>query len=90
MREFARRYIPAAAGELASSRACLYTMTPDEHFILDRHPGYPQIIIASCCSGHGFKFSTLLGSILSDLAFDGSTPHDISLFRLSRFEGVTS
>jgi sarcosine oxidase len=87
---FARRYMPESAGSVASSRVCLYTLTPDEHFILDYHPQYPQVILASCCSGHGFKFSTLLGSILSDLALNGSTAHDISLFRLSRFEGVAT
>lgn len=82
---WAQRYLPGAAGTLASSRVCLYTLTPDEHFIIDRHPQHPQVIIASCCSGHAFKFSTLLGSVLSDLAFKGETQHDISLFALSRF-----
>lgn len=90
MLDFARRYMPEAAGSVASSRVCIYTLTPDEHFIIDHHPQHPQIILASCCSGHGFKFSTLLGSILSDLAFKGATPHDLSLFSLSRFEGVST
>lgn len=85
MLNFTRRYMPDAAGSVASSRVCIYTLTPDEHFIIDHHPEYPQIILASCCSGHGFKFGTLLGNILSDLALKGETPHDISLFRLSRF-----
>jgi monomeric sarcosine oxidase len=85
---FARRYMPQAAGSVASSRVCLYTLTPDEHFIIDQHPEYPQVILASCCSGHGFKFSTLLGSILSDRALKGETPHDLSLFTLSRFDSV--
>ncbi|MEP7290845.1 MAG: N-methyl-L-tryptophan oxidase, partial [Chloroflexota bacterium] len=88
MLDFARRYIPQAAGTLASSRVCLYTLTPDEHFIIDHHPEYPQIIIASCCSGHAFKFSPVLGSILSDFALRGETAHDISLFRLSRFAKI--
>lgn len=85
MLDFAQKYIPQAAGALASSRVCLYTLTPDEHFIIDHHPEYPQVIIASCCSGHAFKFSTLLGSILSDLAFTGKSAHDIRPFALSRF-----
>src|SRR5664279_1268915 len=88
MLDFARQYIPQAAGTLAASRVCLYTLTPDEHFIIDKHPAYPQIIIASCCSGHGFKFCTLLGSILTDLALTGETAHDLSLFRLSRFDKI--
>ena len=63
-------------------------MTPDEHFIIDQHPAHPHIVVSASCSGHAFKFSTLLGSILTDLAFDGSTPHDIDFFRMSRFAGV--
>ncbi len=90
MHQFAERYLPQAAGELALTRVCLYTMSPDQHFIIDKHPTHPQIVIASCCSGHAFKFSTLLGSILSDFALTGETQHDISLFSLSRFEGVQS
>ena len=60
-------------------------MTPDEHFIIDRHPEHPQIVIAAGFSGHGFKFSTLIGTILRDLALDERTAHDISLFSVSRF-----
>jgi len=88
MLDFARTFIPQAAGSIASSRVCLYTRTPDEHFIIDHHPEYPQVIIASCCSGHAFKFSTLLGSILTDLALNGETIHDIGLFKLSRFDKI--
>jgi sarcosine oxidase len=82
---WAQQYIPQAAGTLATSRVCLYTLTPDEHFVIDRHPQHPQIIITSCCSGHAFKFSTLLGAMLSNYAFTGQTQHDISSFTLSRF-----
>jgi monomeric sarcosine oxidase len=85
MQVWAQKYIPQMAGERIASRVCIYTLTPDEHFIIDAHPEYPQITIASCCSGHGFKFSTLMGSILTDFALTGQTAHDISLFRLSRF-----
>ncbi len=88
MLEFARSFIPNAAGAVASSRVCIYTLTPDEHFIIDRHPEYPQIIIASCCSGHGFKFGPTLGSILSDYALDGQAEHDLRLFSLSRFDKI--
>ncbi|MEO8396289.1 MAG: N-methyl-L-tryptophan oxidase, partial [Chloroflexota bacterium] len=88
MLDFARTFLPQAAGSVASSRVCLYTKTPDEHFIIDHHPQYPQVIIASCCSGHAFKFSTLLGSILTDFAFEGNSVHDIGLFKLSRFNKI--
>ena len=78
-------YVPAAAGTVRTVKTCIYTNTPDQDFILDRHPLYPQIILASPCSGHGFKFSSVVGEILADLATAGATPHDISRFRLDRF-----
>jgi sarcosine oxidase len=79
------QYIPAAAGPLRSAKTCLYTMTPDRDFLIDRLPGAPNIVVASPCSGHGFKFAPVVGEILADLATEGSTGHDISRFRLGRF-----
>jgi sarcosine oxidase len=78
-------HIPAADGKLLAAETCLYTNTPDGDFVIDRLPGYPQIIIASACSGHGFKFAPVLGEILADLALKNATDHDISRFRLARF-----
>jgi sarcosine oxidase len=78
-------YLPAANGTMTDARTCLYTMTPDGDFILDRLPGAANIIVASPCSGHGFKFAPAIGEILCGLALDGTTPHDISRFRLDRF-----
>jgi sarcosine oxidase len=66
-------------------RVCMFTNTPDGHFILDRDPEHPGVWIASPCSGHGFKFSSVIGEILADLTERGETRHDISLHRLSRF-----
>ncbi|MGD1896265.1 MAG: N-methyl-L-tryptophan oxidase [Phormidesmis sp.] len=86
IREFAKDYIPGAAGPLLSTRRCLYTLTPNKDFIVARHPNYPHVVIGSGFSGHGFKFTTLLGKMLADIAVEGSTPHDTSLFKLSRFE----
>ena len=60
---------------------CLYTMAPDDHFQVATLPGRADIIVASPCSGHGFKFSCLIGSILADLALSGRTEHDISPWR---------
>jgi sarcosine oxidase len=77
--------LPAANGALIDGRTCLYTMAPDGHFIIDRIPGAEQIVVASPCSGHGFKFAPVIGEILADLASGGSTPHDISRFRIGRF-----
>jgi sarcosine oxidase len=85
LREFTARYFPAAAGPTMALRTCLFTNTPDEHFVLDRHPDHPQVVLASPCSGHGFKFCSVIGEILADLAERGETRHDVSLFRLARF-----
>lgn len=80
-----REYLPGVNGRLLSAQTCLYTMTPDDTFIIDRMPGYPHIVIASPCCGHGFKFSPVVGEIVADLVTRGTTPHDISPFRLRRF-----
>ncbi len=79
-------HVPDADGPLRASRTCLYTMTPDGDFILDRLSGFPRIIVASPCSGHGFKFAPVIGEILADLATAGRTGYDISRFSLRRFE----
>lgn len=65
------------------SEVCLYTNTPDRHFLVDRHPEHPQVVLCSPCSGHGFKFSILLGEILADLV-EGTAEHDLELFSLGR------
>jgi sarcosine oxidase len=78
-------HLPAANGPLLAAKTCLYTVTPDRDFIIDRLPGAPRVIVASPCSGHGFKFAPAIGEILADLATAGGTDHDISRFRLSRF-----
>jgi sarcosine oxidase len=65
-------------------QTCMFTNTPDHHFVIDLHPDYPQVSIASPCSGHGFKFASVVGEIMADLAEKGFTRHDISLFRLDR------
>jgi len=78
-------YLPAANGRLLQAKTCLYTVTPDGDFLLDCLPGAPQVVVASPCSGHGFKFAPVIGEILADLATKGTTSHDISRFRLDRF-----
>ena len=59
----------------------------DHHFIIDLHPRYPQVSFTSPCSGHGFKFASVIGEIMADLAERGETRHNIELFRLDRFTG---
>jgi sarcosine oxidase len=78
-------YLPAANGPLLSAKTCLYTMSSDGDFIVDRMPGEPQIVVASPCSGHGFKFAPVLGAAIADLVTAGNTSYDISRFRMSRF-----
>lgn len=70
------------------SSVCMYTMTPDEHFIIDRHPLQANIIIGSPCSGHGFKFASATGKILADLAMEKEPTLDIRMFRANRFDNV--
>ena len=85
LREATARYFPAANGSTLALRTCMFTNTPDEHFIVDVLPDAPQVIVASPCSGHGFKFASVIGEILADLAQRGDTEHDIGLLRLGRF-----
>lgn len=80
------RYIPDAGGMPLSLRGCMYTVTPDEHFVLDHLPGLPQVLVASPCSGHGFKFASAIGEIMADLAIDGRSRFDLSPFSLNRAE----
>ena len=87
LREFGKRYFPDGTGETLALRACMFTNTPDEHFILDHHPDHPQVVIASPCSGHGYKFCSVIGEIIADLATgDGGTRHNIGFLRLDRFD----
>ena len=75
------RYLPHVGGPATKLMTCMYTRTPDAHFLVDSWPEDRRIVLASPCSGHGFKFASLLGLILADLAQHGETEHDISLFR---------
>jgi sarcosine oxidase len=85
LREGIARYFPDANGPTLAMKACLFTNTPDEHFILDRHPEFEQVSIASPCSGHGYKFAPVIGEIMADFAMHGGcTRWDLSLFRLRK------
>ena len=86
LRQAVSRYFPDANGPTLSLRTCMFTNTPDEHFIIDALPGSPNVFVAAGFSGHGFKFCSVVGEIMADLATTGETAHDISLFRLGRFD----
>jgi sarcosine oxidase len=77
--------IPAIDGELIRAKTCLYTMTPDEHFIIGPHPGIPSCTVACGFSGHGFKFAQAVGEILADLSLTGSTERSVATFSPDRF-----
>ena len=72
--------VPALDGPCLHSATCMYSNTPDEHFVIARHPDSENITVACGFSGHGFKFVPIVGEILADLAIDGVTGHPISLF----------
>ena len=74
-----------AGGTLIETVSCKYTLTPDHHFVIGLHPNHANVVIASPCSGHGYKFASVIGEVLGDLAIDGSTRHPIGLFAPSRF-----
>jgi sarcosine oxidase len=79
------RYLPDASGPLLAMRVCLYTLSPDSHFIIDRHPRFPSISLACGFSGHGFKFAGVVGEALADLATVGTTDLPIDFLSLERF-----
>jgi sarcosine oxidase len=84
IRTYMARYVPALDGELLYARTCMYTNTPDEHFVISVHPEHPQVTIAAGFSGHGFKFCGVVGEILADLVTTGETDHPIDLFSPTR------
>ncbi|CDM62867.1 MULTISPECIES: N-methyl-L-tryptophan oxidase [Rhizobium] len=77
---FISKRVPAAAGLRVNAVTCRYTMLPSEDFLLDLAPGHPNVVVASPCSGHGFKFASVVGEILADLALEGQTSLPIAAF----------
>jgi sarcosine oxidase len=80
------RHLPGAAGPALDVQSGLITWTPDGHFVIDRAPGQPSTLVVSACSGHGFKFTPVIGEIVADLIAGARPRHDLAPFRLSRFE----
>jgi len=87
IRSYLARYVPALDGDFLYAKTCMYTNTPDEHFVISTHPEYPQVAIAAGFSGHGYKFCSVVGEILADLATDGESRHPIDLFSPVRLAG---
>jgi sarcosine oxidase len=90
LRGFLRDHLPGIDGPLRRTAVCIYTLTPDRHFVIDLHPDHRNVAIAAGFSGHGFKFASVVGEVLADLADTGRTDLPISMFRADRFaEGKT-
>jgi sarcosine oxidase len=84
LRAFLRTRLAGLPGEVVRAVPCMYTNTPDEHFVLGLHPAHPQVALAAGFSGHGFKFVPVIGELLADLAIEGGTSADIGLFAPGR------
>ena len=83
-RDFVAPYFPDLSDKCVKAVSCLYTVTPDFHFVIDIHPKHPSIILASPCSGHGFKHSAAIGEVVAQLAIEGKSTIDISRFGIKR------
>ena len=88
LRDHVRSCFPDADGEMIEAATCMFTNTPDEHFVIDLHPEMPDVVVAAGFSGHGFKFCSVVGEVLADLALEGTTGHDTKLFRIDRFQAA--
>ncbi len=82
-----RRFLPGADGPTLVRRVCMYTVTPDEHFIVDRHPEHERVTVACGFSGHGFKFASAIGEALADFTVDGRSELPVGFLGLGRFSG---
>jgi sarcosine oxidase len=83
-------WMPGAAAEFREAKPCMYSLTPDGNFVIDRHPQHPNVILCGGFSGHGFKFAPVIGEIAADLALEGGSRHQIDFLSLERFGGTTA
>lgn len=86
VREFLQQFIPSAAGPRSDGSVCLYTLTPDRHFIIDRHPEYHHVVIAAGFSGHGFKFAPVVGEVLADWVMGRECRLELGMFGVERWK----
>lgn len=84
VRTFLAENLPGISPELNDHAPCMYTMSPDENFLVDRHPKHPEVVFAAGLSGHGFKFTSVLGEALADLALQGKSELPIEFLRVER------
>lgn len=83
--ETIERYMPGSTGRVLEAETCIYTVTPDHHFIVDRHPEHENVMFACGFSGHGYKFATVIGEVMADLSEHGRTEHPIGFLSIDRF-----
>ena len=83
--DFVKGHLPSANPLPRASSVCMYTNTPDRNFVVDFHPDDEGLVLVSACSGHGFKFASVMGEVAADLVAEGRTKHDISFLNLGRF-----
>lgn len=84
VRALLQDWMPGAGHRVLDGAVCLYTNTPDRHFVVDRHPSYRNVLLVSACSGHGFKFATALAEVTADLALEGDAAFDVAMFAVDR------
>ena len=85
LRRMAAQFLRGLTGRATRTLTCMYTNTPDRHFVIDFSPDDRRVVVISACSGHGFKFAPVIGDIAADLVCDGATRRDISRFSAARF-----
>lgn len=90
VQRFAQQHVRCAGTNVVEHSVCMYTMTPDRHFIIDRHPTDENITFAAGFSGHGFKFAPIVGAVLADLALDGRTSAPVDFLSARRFPRASS
>ena len=88
MREAIKQYFPSANGEARKMTTCLFTNSPDEHFILDRYPGESDVFVAAGFSGHGFKFCSVIGKIMTEFCLDRQPSWDVQRYGFKRFQAA--
>jgi sarcosine oxidase len=79
------RHLPGMSRNCTAHSVCMYTMSPDEHFVVGCHPDHPQVVFSAGLSGHGFKFASVLGEIMAELALNCGTRHNIEFLSPKRF-----
>jgi sarcosine oxidase len=83
--EIIEKYLPGSTGRVLEAETCIYTVTPDHHFIIDRHPENENVMFACGFSGHGYKFAPVIGEVMADLSEHGRTEHPIGFLSADRF-----